>query len=166
MFLLRGPQPWRSKSFFKCLTSAHTCVFFLLSLPQTQPQEGCVWRSVLVAWKFTQLSKAAFPPAWKTPHICVPAWACSFILLTLVLSPWLRSRERAGLILCCCVSQGYQDSLFLGKLRWGAAQASFCTGAAFFLLCAERVIFPVAAHLHLALLSEEIYELQNSHCTS
>lgn len=36
------------------------------------------------------------------------------------------------------------------------------TGAAFFLLCAERVIFPVAAHLHLPLLSEEIYELQNS----
>ena len=39
------------------------------------------------------------------------------------------------------------------------------TGAAFFHLCAGNVIFPVAEHLHLPLLSkevEEICELQNS----
>lgn len=39
------------------------------------------------------------------------------------------------------------------------------TGAAFFHLCAERVIFPVAEILHLPLLSEgveETHELRNS----
>lgn len=115
-----GRQPWRSKSFFKWLTSAHTVVSFLLSLPQTQPQEAVFGEVCLCYGKFTRLGKAAFPPAWKTPHICVPAWAWSFIRLSLMLSPWLRNSEKAGLVLVVLCHSGIPGLTFSGEIEAGS----------------------------------------------
>lgn len=80
----------------------------------------CVWRSVSVPWKFTRLSEAAFPPAWKTPHICVPAWAWSFVRLSLVLSPWLWSSDRTGSVLLLLCHSGIPGFSFSGKAEVGS----------------------------------------------
>lgn len=65
----------------------------------------------------SQLSKAAFPPAWKGPHICVPGWAWSFVRLSLVLSPWLWNSERAGLVLLLLCHLGIPGFTFSGKVE-------------------------------------------------
>lgn len=99
--------------------STHCCV--LLLVPASNPaSRGCVWRSVSVLWKFTRLSKAAFPPAWKTPHICVPAWAWSFVRLSLVLSPWLRNSEKAGLVLVVLCHSGIPGLTLSGEIEAGS----------------------------------------------
>lgn len=99
--------------------STRCCV--LLLVPASNPaSRGCVWRSVSVLWKFTRLSKAAFPPAWKTPHICVPAWAWSFVRLSLVLSPWLRNSEKAGLVLVVLCHSGIPGLTLSGEIEAGS----------------------------------------------
>lgn len=96
--------------------STHFCVLPLV--PASNPaSRGFVWRSVSVPWKFTQLSKAAFPPAWKAPHIFVPNWAWSFVRLSLVLSPWLGNSERAGLVLLLLCHPGIPAFPFSGKVE-------------------------------------------------
>lgn len=77
-------------------------------------------RSVCLPWKFTQLNEAAFPPAWKSLHTCMPSWAWSFARLSLVLSPCLWNRERAGLILLLLCHSGIAGFTFSGKAEVGS----------------------------------------------